>query len=67
MRREAASRSSASGRNTFLPGDETVLHLFEAASPEALSEAARGAALPYDRIVEAVEGPPSPHEARRRG
>jgi hypothetical protein len=43
-------------RTTFLPGDETVLHVFEAASPEALLEAARGAALTYDRIVEAVEG-----------
>jgi uncharacterized protein DUF4242 len=43
-------------RTTFLPRDETVLHVFEAASPEALLEAARDAALTYDRIVEAVEG-----------
>ena len=43
-------------RTTFLPGDETVLHLFEAASREALYRAARDAALPYERIVEAVEG-----------
>jgi len=43
-------------RTTFLPGDETVLHVFEADSAEALGEAAREAALPYERIVEAVEG-----------
>jgi hypothetical protein len=43
-------------RTTFLPGDETLLHVFEAESPEALREAARTAELPYDRIVEAVEG-----------
>jgi hypothetical protein len=44
-------------RTTFLPGDETVLHLFEACSAEALREAASAAALTYERIVEAVEGP----------
>jgi hypothetical protein len=43
-------------RTTFLPGDETLLHLFEATSPEALRDAARDAALRYERIVEAVEG-----------
>ena len=43
-------------RTTFLPGDETLLHLFEATSPDALRQAARDAALPYERIVEAVEG-----------
>jgi hypothetical protein len=43
-------------RTMFLPGDETLLHVFEAASLEALREAARVAALPYERIVEAVEG-----------
>ena len=43
-------------RTTFLPGDETVLHVFEAASAEAVGEAARDAALPYERIVEAIEG-----------
>lgn len=44
-------------RTTFLPGDETLFHLFEATSSDALQEAARDAALPYERIVEAVEGP----------
>jgi hypothetical protein len=49
-------------RTMFLPGDETLLHVFEAASPEALLEAARGAALSYDRIIEAVEGSAESHE-----
>jgi hypothetical protein len=43
-------------RTTFLPGDETILHLFEAPSAAALGEAGRRAALPFERIVEAVEG-----------
>jgi hypothetical protein len=42
-------------RTTFLPGDETVLHLFEAPSAEALDRAGRAVALPFERIVEAVE------------
>jgi hypothetical protein len=49
-------------RTTFLPGDETVLHLFEAPSLAALDEAGRRAALPYERIVEAVEGPVATRE-----
>ena len=49
-------------RTTFLPGDETVLHLFEARSSDALRNAARNAALPYERIVEAVEGSAESHE-----
>jgi hypothetical protein len=42
-------------RTTFLPGDETILHLFEAPSVEALRRAGRSAALEFQRIVEAVE------------
>ena len=42
-------------RTTFLPGDETVLHLFEAPSVEALAEAGQRADLRFERIVEAVE------------
>ena len=42
-------------RTTFVPGDEVVLHMFEAPSAEALDDAGRLAALAYDRIVEAVE------------
>ena len=66
--RERARRAAELGtgvrylRTTFLPGDETVLHAFEAASPESLREAAHAAELPYERIVEAVEGTAAPHE-----
>jgi hypothetical protein len=42
-------------RTTFVPGDETVLHLFEAPSVPVLREAALRAALRYERIVEAIE------------
>jgi hypothetical protein len=52
-------------RTTFLPGDETVLHLFEAPSMEALDRAGRLAALPYERIVEAVEGSAEPRKEKR--
>jgi hypothetical protein len=49
-------------RTTFLPGDETVLHLFEAPSAAAVGEAGRRAALPFERIVEAVEGSAEPRK-----
>ena len=58
---ERARRTGALGsgvryvRTTFLPGDETILHMFEAPSAEALGEAGRLAELPFERIVEAVE------------
>jgi len=42
-------------RTTFLPGDETILHVFEAPSMAALLSAAQRGALQYERIVEAVE------------
>jgi hypothetical protein len=42
-------------RTTFVPGDETVLHLFDAPSREALDEAAHLAGLDFDRIVEVVD------------
>lgn len=42
-------------RTTFLPGDEMILHLFEAPSATALGEAGRRASLQFERIVEAVE------------
>ena len=59
--RERARRTAELGigvryvRTTFLPGDETILHLFEAPSAAALDEAGKRAALPFERIVEAVE------------
>ena len=40
---------------TFLPGDETVLHLFDAPSVEALDAAGRQSGLQFERIVEAIE------------
>jgi hypothetical protein len=42
-------------RTTFLPGDETILHVFEAPSLAAMRRAAGRAALQCERIVEAVE------------
>ena len=51
-------------RTTFLPGDETILHLFEAPSAAVLDDAGRRAALPFERIVEAVEGS---DDSRREG
>ena len=41
--------------STFLPGDETALHLFEAASAVQLAQALRQARLAHDRIIDAVE------------
>ena len=42
-------------RTTFIPGDETILHVFEAPSLATLRRAARRSALRCERIVEAVE------------
>jgi hypothetical protein len=42
-------------RTTFLPGDETILHVFEAPSLAALRQATGRADLQCERIVEAVE------------
>lgn len=42
-------------RSTFLPGDETCFHVFEAASEEAVAEACRRAELGAPRIVPALE------------
>lgn len=57
--RRTASLGAGVGyvRTTFLPGDQTVLHLFEAPSAEALDEAGRQAGLEFERIVEAVDDP----------
>jgi hypothetical protein len=59
--RVRAARAAAVGsgityiRTTVVPGDETILHLFEAGSPEALQEAVETVALDCDRIVEVTE------------
>lgn len=39
-------------RTTFLPGDETVMHVFEAPSLQALADAGRTAGLSFERIVQ---------------
>ena len=40
--------------STYVPDDETVLHLFDAPSMAALEEAGRRAGLQFERIVAAV-------------
>ena len=40
--------------STYVPGDQTVLHLFDAPSVEALEEAGRRAGLQFERIVVAI-------------
>jgi hypothetical protein len=52
-------------RTTFLPSDETVLHLFEAPSVAVLDAASRRAALQFERIVPAVEHDGTSQEAQR--
>ena len=42
-------------RTTIMPGDQTLLHLFEAASAEVLGDAVADAALDCDRIVEVMD------------
>jgi len=39
-------------RTTFLPGDETVMHVFEAPSLQALADAGGVAGLQFERIVQ---------------
>lgn len=39
-------------RTTFLPGDETAMHVFEAPSLQALADAGRVAGLRFERIVQ---------------
>jgi hypothetical protein len=39
-------------RSMLIPGDQTSFHLFEAPSTDAITTAARRAALDYERIVE---------------
>lgn len=42
-------------RTTYIPSDETALHMFKARSAEAVRRAGVLAELRYERIVEAVE------------
>jgi hypothetical protein len=66
-RRAAAPDTGVSYlRTTYVPGDETCFHAFDAPSSAVLVEAARRAALEHLRIVEAVEtaAPPGREESR---
>ena len=38
----------------FVPEDETCFYLYQAASADGVREAARRAALPFDRVIEAI-------------
>jgi hypothetical protein len=40
----------------FVPEDETCFFLYQAVSADAVCEAARRAALPFERVSEAVTG-----------
>ncbi|MFN8221768.1 MAG: DUF4242 domain-containing protein [Gaiellales bacterium] len=42
-------------RSTLVPDDETILHLFEAPTLDALCKAASRAGLRFDRAVEVIE------------
>jgi hypothetical protein len=42
-------------RSIFLPEDETCFYLYEAASVDAVRELAKRAALPFERVTEAVD------------
>jgi hypothetical protein len=41
-------------RSVFVPEDETCFYLYEASCADAVKEAARRAALPFERVTEAV-------------
>jgi uncharacterized protein DUF4242 len=43
--------------SVFVPEDETCFHLYEADSPDRVREAARCAALRFERVSEAVSAP----------
>jgi hypothetical protein len=43
--------------STYVPGDETVMHLFDAPTVAALERAGRRAGLQFERIVQAVSDP----------
>jgi len=42
-------------RALFLGDDETCFHLYEAGSPELVLEASRRAAIPVERVTEALD------------
>jgi hypothetical protein len=67
--RARRAAESASGiryvDTTYLPGDETVLHLFDAPSVDVLGEAGRRAGLEFERIVPAVNDPSGQRKENR--
>jgi hypothetical protein len=48
-------------RTIFMPQEETCFFVYEATSADDVREAAQLAALPWERVVEAVTGPPPEH------
>lgn len=62
--RDAAEQLTREGRpvrfvrSIFVPEDETCFYLYEAASAEQVREAARRAALPFERVAKAVSASP---------
>ena len=61
LARRAAELAGSEGidlrylRTTLLPSDETCFHLYEAGSPESVLEVSRRAAIPVERVVEAID------------
>jgi hypothetical protein len=45
-------------RTIYVPEEETCFFVYEALSADVVGEAARMAALPWERVVEAVTGEP---------
>jgi hypothetical protein len=52
-------------RSIFVPEADACFHLYAAASAEHVREAARRAALPFERVVEAISEPGSSNLPRR--
>ena len=42
-------------RSTYVPGDNQVMCLFEASSPELVEEVNQAANIPFTRVVEAMD------------
>jgi len=53
-------------RSIFVPEDETCFHLCEAGSAEAVREAVRRAAIPFERVAEVLAEPEEHQEGFER-
>ena len=51
-------------RTTFLPGDETCFHVFEAPSPDVVTQVATRADLGRSRVIEVVDASDQNGESR---